>query len=65
MRQTEADIAALCMGSVQRDINKHLDRIKELNAEGKYFMAWLRDTKPTEEEFLAMMEARIWWENHV
>lgn len=64
MSRTEAEIATSCMRSVQRDINKHLDRIKELNEEGKFFMAWLRDTKPTEEEFLAMMEARIWWEEH-
>lgn len=59
---SERQIALKCMSSVQRDINKHLDRIAELQREGRYFMAWLRDTQLTGEEMVAAMEARMWWE---
>lgn len=63
MTRTEREIHMLCMKSVQRDINKHLDRISELNAEGKYFMACIRDATPTDAEHIAMIEARMWWED--
>lgn len=60
---TEREISEICVRSIQRDIRKHLDRISELNEEYRYFMACIRDATPTNAEHIAMIEARMWWED--
>lgn len=63
MDKTEREISISCASSVQRDINKHLDRIEELMYEAKYFNLCIRDASLTNDELIASIEARIWWED--
>jgi hypothetical protein len=59
---TEREVSIKCAASVQRDINKHMDRIKELVQEARYFQICIRDASLSDAEQIAALEARIWWE---
>lgn len=59
---TEKELMMSSFDLTIRDINEHLVRIQELTRKAEYYQACIRDNTLTDDEFVAVLDARIWWE---